>query len=240
MVSGKINTELLFKEHEIRCLKRKLLMEALEKELPKCTIRYSSKVVSIQEAATLKRSILLMEQSSKPRIFSICWRWSSINLLTCDDHTVYWIMTWSPTSQGEDLEENPNQLKQFAPNVLQNLPNRLKEVIKNTPVENIVSSPLRYRRPWEMLWGNISKGNVCLVGDALHPMTPDLGQGGCPALEGGVILAGHLALALSKLGNDEWNRLEMGAAQYARERRWRSFELIAATYIIGTMQQSRG
>lgn len=22
--------------------------------------------------------------------------------LTCDDHTVYWIMTWSPTSPGND------------------------------------------------------------------------------------------------------------------------------------------
>lgn len=54
MVSGKINTELLFKEHEIRCLKRKLLMEALEKELPKCTIRYSSKVVFIQESGHFK------------------------------------------------------------------------------------------------------------------------------------------------------------------------------------------
>lgn len=140
----------------------------------------------------------------------------------------------------EDLEENPKKLKQFALNMLQNLPNRLKGVIKNTPVENIISSPLRYRRPWEMLWGIISKGNVCLVGDALHPMTPDLGQGGCSALEEGVILARHLAKALSKPGHEEWKRIEMGVAQYARERRWRSFELIAAAYIIGTMQQSRG
>jgi len=36
-----------------------------------------------------------------------------------------------------------------------------------------------------------SLGNVpvALVGDALHPMTPNLGQGGCTALEDGVVLA---------------------------------------------------
>jgi 2-polyprenyl-6-methoxyphenol hydroxylase-like FAD-dependent oxidoreductase len=32
------------------------------------------------------------------------------------------------------------------------------------------------------------KGNVALVGDAAHAMTPDLGQGGCQALEDAVVL----------------------------------------------------
>ncbi len=33
-----------------------------------------------------------------------------------------------------------------------------------------------------------AKGNVVLVGDAAHAMTPDLGQGGCQALEDAVVL----------------------------------------------------
>lgn len=49
-----------------------------------------------------------------------------------------------------------------------------------------------------MLWGDISRGNACVAGDALHPMTPDIGQGGCSALEDGVVLARCLAEALNK------------------------------------------
>ena len=33
------------------------------------------------------------------------------------------------------------------------------------------------------------KGNATLIGDAAHPTTPNLGQGGCIAIEGAYILA---------------------------------------------------
>jgi 2-polyprenyl-6-methoxyphenol hydroxylase-like FAD-dependent oxidoreductase len=36
-------------------------------------------------------------------------------------------------------------------------------------------------------------GHVALLGDAAHPMTPDLGQGGCQAIEDAVVLADALA-----------------------------------------------
>ncbi|GAB4838561.1 hypothetical protein Ancab_028107 [Ancistrocladus abbreviatus] len=41
-------------QHEVRCVKRKGLAETLAKELPSGTIRFSSKVVSIEEAGHLK------------------------------------------------------------------------------------------------------------------------------------------------------------------------------------------
>ena len=41
-------------EHEIRCVRRKLLLESLAKELPSGTIRYSSNVVSIEESGFYK------------------------------------------------------------------------------------------------------------------------------------------------------------------------------------------
>ena len=41
-------------DHEVRCVNRKLLLEALANELPSGTIRFSSKVVSIEESGFYK------------------------------------------------------------------------------------------------------------------------------------------------------------------------------------------
>ncbi|CAN6228270.1 unnamed protein product [Urochloa humidicola] len=101
---------------------------------------------------------------------------------------------------------------------------------------------LRFRPPLSLVTASISKGNVCVAGDALHPMTPDLGQGGCSALEDGVVLARCLADALvgkdAKGGSAENKRIEAGLREYARIRRWRSVELIATAYTIGFIQES--
>ena len=93
-----------------------------------------------------------------------------------------------------------------------------------------MSSPLRCRHPWELLWGNINKDNVCVVGDALHPITPYIGQGGYATLEDGVVLARCLVGALLKEQSEEtkgqgdrereeYKRIEMGLKIYAKERR---------------------
>jgi 2-polyprenyl-6-methoxyphenol hydroxylase-like FAD-dependent oxidoreductase len=37
------------------------------------------------------------------------------------------------------------------------------------------------------------KGNIALLGDAAHPMTPDLGQGACQAIEDACVMAGCIA-----------------------------------------------
>lgn len=73
------------------------------------------------------------------------------------------------------------------------------------------------------------KRNTCLVGDALHPMTPDIGQGGCSALEDSVVLARCIAETFSrklptgipeKLEDDElYNIIKVGLEKYAKERR---------------------
>jgi 2-polyprenyl-6-methoxyphenol hydroxylase-like FAD-dependent oxidoreductase len=105
------------------------------------------------------------------------------------------------------------------------------------------AAPLRFRSPLSLIFAGISKGNVCVAGDALHPMTPDLGQGGCAALEDGVVLARCLGEAIigggdSTGGVTERERIESGLQKYAGIRRWRSIELIGTAYTVGFLQQS--
>ena len=138
-------------------------------------------------------------------------------------------------------------MKQFVLSKLGNeyVPDEIKAIVENTELDSIISSPLRYRHPWELLWGNINKDNVCVTGDALHPMTPEIGQGGCAALEDGVVLARCLAGVLLKEQSVETKgkgdkRIEMGLRKYAKERRWRSIELISTAYFVGFVQQGNG
>jgi len=64
----------------------------------------------------------------------------------------------------------------------------------HAPVESLIeaseeSAILRndiYDRPVRRAWG---EGRVTLLGDAAHPMTPNLGQGACQAIEDAVVLA---------------------------------------------------
>ncbi|MED6111306.1 hypothetical protein PIB30_051217 [Stylosanthes scabra] len=164
-----------------------------------------------------------------------------------DDKTIYWFFTWTPSTQEKEMEDNPEKLKQFVLEKLEKLPSDIRSIIENTDLDNFLSSPLRYRHPWELLFGNISKGNVCVAGDALHPMTPDIGQGGCSSLEDGVVLARCLgeAFKLSN-GNDEeeeeqeYKRIEEALKKYANERRWRSIDLITTAYVVGNIQEGGG
>lgn len=138
------------------------------------------------------------------------------------------------------------KLKQFVLSKLGSVPDQIRCVIEDTEVEEIIYSPLRFRPPWEMLCGNISKDNVCVAGDACHAMTPDLGQGGCSALEDGVILARCLADALSERTNvklkenceDKYERIKNSLSNYAKKRRWTAIDLITTGYILGFIQEN--
>ncbi|KAF3434746.1 hypothetical protein FNV43_RR21831 [Rhamnella rubrinervis] len=286
-ISGLQTSEMSFNvkgkygEHEVRCLKRKLLLETLSNELFSGTIRYSSKVVCIEESSFFKLVHLADGKIIKTKWWRNGWGFKKpaftgrsairdlanfeirhgfeplfmqffrhgvrCSAMPFDDKSIYWAFTWAPSTQEErELEEKPEQMRQYIMSKLGNIPEKVRSVIENTELEAFSSSPLRYRPPLELLLGNINKGNVCVTGDALHPMTPDIGQGGCSALEDGVVLARCLGEALLEMkqnsveAREEYKRIEMGLKKYAKERRWRSFDLTSIAYVVGSIQESHG
>jgi 2-polyprenyl-6-methoxyphenol hydroxylase-like FAD-dependent oxidoreductase len=64
----------------------------------------------------------------------------------------------------------------------------IASVLEATPHEAIIRNDIYDAWPsWK--W---NRGSVALIGDAIHPMTPDLGQGGCQAMVDGIRLAACL------------------------------------------------
>ena len=92
--------------------------------------------------------------------------------------------------------------------------------------------------------------NVCVAGDALHPMTPDIAQGGCSALEDGVTLARCLGESFKKIlqkeamegrkedVEEEMETIYQGLEKYAKQRRWRSFSLVSTALLAGFLLES--
>ncbi|KAK7343339.1 hypothetical protein VNO77_12002 [Canavalia gladiata] len=147
------------------------------------------------------------------------------------------------------LTMDPTKMKQLVLSKLKMMSDDIKIFIEKTKLEDILTSPLKYRHQWELMMRNISKGNVCVVGDAFHPMAPDLGQGGCCALEDGVVLARCIFEVLSNEPNkhvkevneeekiEEYKKIENGLRKYVKERKWRSIDISITSYVLGFILQ---
>jgi 2-polyprenyl-6-methoxyphenol hydroxylase-like FAD-dependent oxidoreductase len=99
---------------------------------------------------------------------------------------VYWYATESaPEGQGDPTEGR----KQGLLNLFRGWHEPVEELIEATDEQAILRNDV-YDRPALRRW---SVGRATLLGDAAHPMTPDMGQGACQAIEDAVVLADCLS-----------------------------------------------
>ncbi|XP_065631240.1 monooxygenase 2-like [Quercus suber] len=158
-----------------------------------------------------------------------------------NDKELYWFLTnlTSKSSRGEDIAHDPELIKrEVISNFAKNFPTSYLRVVQHSDLSTVTWAPLMFRFPWDVIIGNLSKGNITVAGDAMHPMTPDLGQGGCSALEDAVVLGRHIGNLIIKnkklvAGNQVAEALE----RYFKERKWRVAGLIMSSYLAGWMQQ---
>ncbi|XP_071924456.1 monooxygenase 2-like [Coffea arabica] len=187
----------------------------------------------------------------KPQLYMYFGGGVRFGFAPCDDKSIYWFCTFKPsTATGyENMSDNPVLLKEFVLSKTANVPKEVSGIVERTKLESISCAELKMRLPWDILIRDFAKSSICLVGDALHPMTPDLGQGGSSALEDCSILArcigesfpGMMSRKFEEKRDDvdvkiaAFNR---GLENYAKERRWRSFSLISTAYMVGLIQES--
>ena len=100
----------------------------------------------------------------------------------------------------------------------------IPSLVEGTDASAVLRNDI-YDRPPARTW---SRGRVTLVGDAAHPMTPNLGQGACQALEDAVVLARAVGDAPDIAG--AWQ-------VYERTRRSRATFVTQASRRIGAMGQ---
>ena len=98
------------------------------------------------------------------------------------------------------------------------------------------------RAPW-------GRGRITLAGDLAHPMTPNLGQGGCTALEDAVVLAAEVGPTWPPADGSRWqspststgeegDSLASALRRYEERRSSRCLPLTVKSNLMGVALQS--
>ncbi|KAI6699746.1 hypothetical protein NL676_014070 [Syzygium grande] len=255
---------------EQRTVHRKMLLEVLAEELPPNTIRFCSKLTSIETQVEQGSSICILaledgtvvksKGSGAPvdsgrsaiRGVAVYPRGHGFNhevqqfvdvskragFIPLNDKEVYWFFACKAPPKGADIGGDPNLLlREVADNLAKDFPSVYLDIVGHSDLSTLTWAPLMFRYPWDVVLGNLTRANITVAGDAMHPMTPDLGQGGCLALEDAVVLGRHIGSSISKRGELETRHVGFALKSYVRERRWRAATLITASFLSGWVQQ---
>ncbi|KAJ6299002.1 hypothetical protein OIU76_020053 [Salix suchowensis] len=151
-----------------------------------------------------------------------------------NDSEFYWFFT----CKGENMTGEPEQIqREVLEKYAENFPSIYLDVVRQADLSTISWAPLMFRHPWRIIFGNLNKGNITVAGDAMHPMTPELGQGGGSSLEDAVVLGRHIGNSIIKNGG-QFVEGDMAKAidDYVKERRWRAALLVTGSYLSGWIQ----
>lgn len=145
-------------------------------------------------------------------------RGARFGLVAIDGDRLYWFATANAEAGGRGASK-ADLIARFgtwhAP---------IASVIEATPDAAVLRTDIADRDPVDD-WG---EGRVTLLGDAAHPMTPNLGQGGCQAIEDAVVL--DLCLAAHDI-------VMAALRDYEDRRRARAARVVAEARRLGTIGQ---
>ncbi|KAL3740236.1 hypothetical protein ACJRO7_021507 [Eucalyptus globulus] len=270
-----------------RAVHRKVLLEVLAEELPPNSIRFSSKITSIETQVEhgLSTCIVMLDDGTIIKskvvigcdgVHSIVARWLGLRspvysgrstvrglsvfpeghgfdhghpiqqfldvgeragFIALNDKELYWFFGATCPPKGVEKEADPEMIQREVMETLaKDFPPVYLDVVKHSDLSSLTWAPLMFRYPWDILFGNLFRSSITVAGDAMHPMTPDLGQGGCSALEDAVALGRHLGDSIAKHGKLVTGDIGFAIERYAKERRLRVATLITASYLSGWVQ----
>lgn len=143
-------------------------------------------------------------------------------LVPITQNRVYWYAT---DNAAEGTREDPHATKRRLLDLFRTWHPPIPALIEATDPDRILRNDIYDREPVDR-WG---EGRVTLLGDAAHPMTPNLGQGACQAIEDAVVLARRLAEG----GRD----VAAALRRYELERVARTKTVVSGSRRVGQMGQ---
>ena len=149
--------------------------------------------------------------------------------------SLYWFVTYNGPQNEAGRDDDGAALLQKARSVLAGWDARwgIDAILNATPAQDVLRTSIGDR--WPKPLGNWGQGRVTLLGDAAHPMTPNLGQGGAAGMEDALVLGGRLAAALGK--GEVGARVPQALRAYEKERGRRVTYLTLKSFAFGFLLQ---
>ena len=196
------------------------------------------------------RGIAPIKEGDSPESIRQVWSYGPrAGMYPLSSTELYWFVTFDAPGDAA-RPATPAEVAAEAAAVVKGWGWGLENIVANTPVENLSRSRIADR--WDLgpgvlpftfsnggnspsQLGEGGKITGTLVGDALHPMTPNLGQGGCCALEDSVVLARKIRRSgAQQLRNEAKLRaLESAFVDYERQRTARCLPLVVRAHLMG-------
>mmetsp|Transcript_5360 Transcript_5360/g.7899 ORF Transcript_5360/g.7899 Transcript_5360/m.7899 type:complete len:554 (+) Transcript_5360:129-1790(+) len=104
-----------------------------------------------------------------------------------------WYAFLARPAGSEQLESKPDGTSPYLQNIFTGWSHEIHHILSATKEDEIEQRDLYDRPP--SVFKKWSQGNVCLLGDAVHAMMPNLGQGGCQAIEDALVIKEELESA---------------------------------------------
>eukprot|EP00798_Chlamydomonas_sp_ICE-L_P020504 gene20504-27295_t len=160
-------------------------------------------------------------------------------LYPLDENTLYWFVCHNE-AEDAPIPQTPELVAAEALSYVKGWPTwKMDKIIENSSTIARGRMTDRWTPP-----GSFGKGLVTLAGDAAHPMTPNLGQGACTALEDAVVLAAEVAEVLKERQSASGGSvsplsasLEKALRQYEAAQSKRTLYLTVRAHLMGAALQ---
>ena len=170
---------------------------------------------------TAWRSVVESDHSRNLNIVETWGRGRRFGIVPMSRGRIYWFATNNAPEGERDL---PGRSRQILSNLFRGWHEPIEALIEAANEDSILRNDIYDLGPLQRWVHN----RVALLGDAAHPMTPNLGQGACQAIEDAVVLAAYLCRS---------ERVDSALIEYQRRRLPRASQIVLRSRLFGLVAQ---